>query len=139
MKNIFYFLSIVVLLTACEESPQDFDLKNLEGYWEIDKAETPFGAKQYKVSTTVDYFYVEDSSGFRKKVQPQLIGKDKASKDQEEFSLKYENDSLRIIYNNQFDQWRETIIELTKEKLVVKNDSSFYYIYKRFKPIEIEE
>lgn len=139
MKNIFYLLSIAVLLTACKESPQDFDLQNLEGYWEIDKAETPFGARQYKVNTTVDYFHLEDSAGFRKKVQPQLIGKDKASKDQEEFSLKYDDDSLRIIYDNQFDQWRETIIELTEEKLVVKNDSSFYYIYKRFKPIEIEE
>lgn len=139
MKNIFYLLSIAVLLTACEKSPKDFDLKNLEGYWEIDKAETPFGAKEYQVNTTVDYFHLEDSAGFRKKVQPQLIGKDKASNDQEEFSLKYDDDSLRVIYDNQFDQWRETIIELTEEKLVVKNDSSFYYIYKRFKPIEIEE
>lgn len=139
MKNIFYLLSITVLLTSCEKSPKDFDLNNLKGYWEIDKAETPFGAKKYQVNTTVDYFHLEDSAGFRKKIQPQIMGKDKASKDQEEFRLTYDNDSLRIIYSNKFDQWRETIIELTEEKLVVKNDSSFYYIYKRFKPIEIEE
>lgn len=139
MKKIIYIILISVLCVSCDKSPQNFDLSNLEGYWEIDKAETPYGAKQYKVNTTVDYFHLEDSAGFRKKVQPQLIGKDKASKDLEEFDLVFENDSLRIIYQNEFDQWKETVIELTEDKLVLRNDSSFYYTYKRFKPIEIEE
>lgn len=139
MKKVFYVLGLITLFIGCEKSPQDFDLENLEGYWEIDKAETPYGAKEYKISTTVDYFHIEDSAGFRKKVQPRLIGKDQASNDEEEFALGFENDSLRIYYDSEFDQWRETIIELTEEKLVIKNDSSFYYIYKRFKPIEIEE
>lgn len=139
MRKVIYLLGMVILFIGCEKSPKGFDLENLEGYWEIDKAETPYGAKEYKISTTVDYFHIEDSAGFRKKVQPRLIGKDEASNDQEEFALRFENDSLRIHYDTEFDQWRETIIELTEEKLVIKNDSSFYYIYKRFKPIEIEE
>lgn len=65
----FNFLLIGFLfLVSCNSKPDYKDVEKLNGFWEIEKAETPYGDKSYTMNQMVDYFQVEDSTGFRKKM-----------------------------------------------------------------------
>ena len=73
MKKISVLL--VFILVSCSNS-KSINLSDLEGYWEIYQVEKEGTIlKKYTISTNIDYFKIyKDSSGFRKKVAPQLDG-----------------------------------------------------------------
>lgn len=131
MKKILVLFSIITFL-SCER--QNVDISNLSGYWEISKAENEEGkSKVFQMNESIDYIVLEDSTGFRKKVKPQFSGKFQGSKDVEEFQLEEKEGNLILKYKTPYDAWNEEIIELTEEKLVVKNDSGITYTYQRYK------
>ncbi len=133
-----YLLALGILIVSCQD--QTYDLQTINGYWEIQNANTPYGSKTYKINKSVDYFYLKtDSTGFRKKVQPSLLGKHKVTEDAETFAFVYQNDSLKIEFTSPYDQWYETVLELKEDQLILKNNANIIYIYKRFEPIEVEE
>lgn len=137
MKQIVLAIAILSLVSCQTKS---YKLKDINGYWEITEAKTPYGTKQYKMSSNIDYFYLEsDSAGLRKKVQPSLMGKYATSEDSEKFSFFSRNDSLFIRYNSVYDEWTEYVINLTEDKLILKNESETIYTYKRFEPINVTE
>ncbi|GAA0758729.1 hypothetical protein [Psychroflexus lacisalsi] len=135
----FNFLLIGFLfLVSCNSKPDYKDVEKLNGFWEIEKAETPYGDKSYTMNQMVDYFQVEDSTGFRKKMQPSLLGNYQSSKNREYFKIKNYEDSLVLIYNNEYDTWTETLMSISKEQFVVKNKQNFIYTYKRHNPDNID-
>ncbi len=133
-KVIFLFIFGALLLSCGKDAPRE-KIDNLNGYWEITKAELPEGIiKEFKYSELVDYIQVDSASGFRKKVRPQLDGSFIASDDEEIFEVKLENDSINLYYTTPYANWKETIISSEENELVVLNQDGIIYTYKRFTP-----
>jgi len=124
-------------MISCSTKPSLEDVHYLNGFWEIEKAETPYETKSYKINLMVDYIQVEDTVGFRKKMQPSLLGNYKSSQNRENFTIHDTGDSLVLIYENQYNTWTERLLSIEKNKFVVKNDDDFIYTYKRHKNSKI--
>ena len=134
MKKAIFILFLVITLISCSNSPQE-KIDNLNGYWEITKAELPEGiTKEFKYSEIVDYIEVDSTSGFRKKVRPQIDGGFITSNDEEIFQVKLENDSINLYYSTPYANWKETLLTSEENKLVVLNSDGIIYTYKRFTP-----
>ena len=126
------------LVMSCSQVPTIEDAQKLNGFWEIKKAETPYEEKEYEMNQMVDYFEVEDSIGFRKKMQPSLLGNYQSSKNREAFKIRMNNDRLLLIYENQYDRWTEELISINQDEFVVKNDKGFIYTYKRHETSKVD-
>jgi hypothetical protein len=131
MKKIILFL-VFGLFLSCKQSISDSDLQNLNGYWEIEKVELPDGdKKEYKVNETIDFFKITDKKGFRSKVMPQIDGTYLTNDLKEDVVVVLKDGDATIQYKTNYANWKEEIIELTKDKLVVKNQQDLEYHYKR--------
>ena len=131
MKRILLLIVLVSAL-SCKQKITEADLSNLNGYWEIEKVELPDGdMKEYKVNETIDFFKIEANKGFRKKVMPQLDGTYLTNDIQEDVVVVIKDGDASLQYKTTYAYWKEEIIELTKDKLVVKNQQEIEYYYKR--------
>jgi len=131
MKKVMLFLVFGALL-SCKQSFVEADLQHLNGYWEIEKVILPDGdKKEYKVNETIDFFKIENKKGFRKKVMPQIDGTYLTNNIQETVKVDLIDGTASIHYNTPYAHWKEEIIELTKDKLVIKNQQDLEYHYKR--------
>ena len=131
MKRILLLIVLVSAL-SCKQKITEADLSNLNGYWEIEKVELPDGdKKEYKVNETIDFFKIEANKGFRKKVMPQLDGTYLTNDIQEDVIVVIKDGNASLQYKTTYAYWKEVIIELTKDKLVVKNQQEIEYYYKR--------
>ena len=138
MKKIVLFF-VFGLLVSCKQSISEADLQFLNGYWEIEKVELPDGdKKEYKMNETIDFFKIDSKKGFRKKVMPQIDGTYLTNDIQEEISVVLKDGDAIIQYKTSYTSWNEEIIELTKEKLLVKNQQDLEYHYKRPIPFTIK-
>jgi len=137
MKHIYLSFFLLFLLN-CSNHPEQF-ITHIEGYWEINEVTLPDGNKKiYDFNDTVDFFKVTDSlTGFRKKLKPNLSGGYDTSKNVETFHLKIENDSLNIYYNTNFAHWKETILSVSKDELLIINQAKVLYLYKRYQPLNL--
>ena len=131
MKRIL-LLIVLFSVFSCKQKITDTDISNLNGYWEIEKVELPDGdKKEYKVNETIDFFKIEANKGFRKKVMPQLDGTYLTNDIQEDVTVVLKDGDASLQYKTTYASWNEEIIELTKDKLVVKNEQEIEYYYKR--------
>jgi hypothetical protein len=131
MKRILLLIVLLSVL-SCKQKITEADLSNLNGYWEIEKVELPDGdKKEYKVNETIDFFKIEANKGFRKKVMPQLDGTYLTNDFQEDVVVIVKDGDASLQYKTTYASWKEEIIELTKDKLVVKNQQEIEYYYKR--------
>ncbi len=139
MKKLFLLLILSTTGIACNRpSPQE-KIENLNGYWEIKKAELPEGiTKEFRFSELVDYIQVENGKGFRKKVRPQLDGSFITSEDRENFEVKVENDSINLYYTTPYNSWKETVLTSEENEIQVINPRGIIYTYKRFTPYSID-
>lgn len=139
MKFSVIFLS-VLLLWGCANNVSEEDLKHLNGYWEIEKVIFPNGqTKEFKTSTTIDYFELEGSKGFRKKVQPKFNGTFETSNDAELFTIVRTDSDFEFRYKNAENEWQEKIREISSESFSVVNRDTITYTYKRFEPINLSK
>ena len=129
-------LLLIILTVSCSKDKTQFS-KHLDGYWEIKHVKLSNGIeKEYTINETVDYIkIVNDTMGFRKKMNPQFDGTFKTSKDSEQFTYKIENDSFNLYYKTPFYSWKETVLDITKNEMTVINNNKDVYLYKRFTPI----
>lgn len=129
----YFVLLVFTVLVSCTEKISVKEISNLNGYWEIEKVELPDGSsKEYKINESVDYFEVNDSlKGFRKKVIFQLDGKLLANDVKENIEVISIDDLMFLNYTTEYAKWKEEIIELTQQKLILKNEHGISYFYKR--------
>lgn len=129
----YFVLLVFTILVSCTEKISVKEISNLNGYWEIEKVELPDGSsKEYKINESVDYFEVNDSlKGFRKKVIFQLDGKLLANDVKENIEVISIDDLMFLNYTTEYAKWKEEIIELTQQKLILKNEHGISYFYKR--------
>ncbi|MGO3182183.1 MAG: lipocalin family protein [Aequorivita sp.] len=136
-------ISIVLLLLfviSCAKPNPDEQKKNLDGYWEIETVKMASGKKKdFSANTIVDYIEVKGDSGIRTKVSPKLDGTFRTNGASEKFTLKIEDDSLRMFYKTPFDEWKETVIEAKDSTLIVKNRDHKIYTYTQFEKFDFGE
>ena len=131
MKRLLLLFFLGVFF-SCKQNITQADMVNLNGYWEIEKVVLPDGdKKEYKINETIDFFKIDADKGFRKKVMPQLDGTYLTNDVQEEFVVVVKDGEASLQYKTTYASWNEEIIELTKDKLVVKNQQEIEYYYKR--------
>lgn len=124
----------------CSNNPETF-VEHIEGYWEIDEVTLKDGSKRdYNFNSTIDYIEITDSlTGFRKKLKPNFSGTFETSNDAEQLKIVLENDSLNLYYKTLFHSWKETVLNATKDELLILNANKDMYLYKRYEPINLEE
>lgn len=137
MKKIIS-ITLLLVLFACQQKVTSNDIVNLNGYWEIEKVVFSNGSnKEYTYNESYDYFQLKDKSGFRKKVMPQLNGRFLVNNQLEKITISFENDGAYINYSTPFSKWKEKIVAISKDKLVLINSSKAEYHYKKASPINI--
>jgi len=130
-------LLVLALTLSCSQKPED-QLAHLNGYWEISEVIFENGnSKAYRYNTTIDYIYVNDSSGFRKKLQPGINNQYQTSDAVESLKVKIENDSLNLYYKTDQTEWKETVLEADENELKIKNAEQIIYIYKRYEAVNL--
>ncbi|WP_430615450.1 lipocalin family protein [Flavobacterium sp. JP2137] len=134
-RMLFALLPVLFLLGSCNQSISESDLKDINGYWEIEKAEMPDGeVKTYTINTMIDYFEIENNKGFRQKVMPQVDGDYLTNEVQETIEIVVVDGKTLMKYHTEFADWQEELLAISKEELVVQNEHDIKYYYKRAIP-----
>lgn len=130
----------MALIISCGQDQKEdnsFDINAINGYWEIVQAQNPYGKNVvYSINSTIDYFELKDSVGFRKKMKPNINGNYKTSLDLEKFEVYVENDTVKLAYKTLYSQWNEAVLRLNDSLMLIKNDKDFLYTYKRFNALK---
>lgn len=121
----------LILVSGCNSKIEESDLALINGYWRIDfitqKNET-FRPKG--LSKLIDHYSLEKGKGLRKKVQPLIDNKFFVTNDQNPFTVVYEGSDCYVQFETQWDQWREKILKLNEEELVLEHSEKKYHYVK---------
>ena len=130
---------LMSLVFGCSKDPSTF-IPYLNGYWEIEEVTLSNGTKKtYNYNDTIDYIEITDSlTGFRAKLKPNLSGTYETSRDKERVVIDIESDSLHLLYSTPYSTWKETVLNANKEQLLIVNANKDTYLYRRYKPINLE-
>jgi hypothetical protein len=141
MKKNGILVLLIFLVGSCHKPDQEEVANNLQGYWEIDKVMLKDGSeKVYEINTTIDFFKITtQNKGFRKKVQPSLVGKYYGSDDAEQFEIIEIENELWLNYSTKLMSWKEKIIDIDNTQLILRNENGLTYYYKPYQPLEITE
>ena len=113
-------------------------MENLNGYWEIEQVVFADGNhKDYKVNEIIDLYEINGDQGIRQKVKPQFDGSF-VKGPTEEIRIEHLNEQVFIHYKTEFSEWKEHIIELTENSLIVENEKKIQYKYKRHVPFSVK-
>lgn len=139
MRKLLLILFSVAIL-SCSPSVTNEDIQQINGYWEIEKVIMPDGTeKDFPINMTYDYFEIKDNTGFRKKGAPRFDGKFEGNDVMEQISIVFEDSHAYIHYETSFMKWKEQILSVSDQKLVLSNDEKKEYHYKRAAPLNFIE
>ncbi|MDV6168459.1 hypothetical protein R1T16_08465 [Flavobacterium sp. DG1-102-2] len=139
MRKTVVLLFISVMALSCGREIAAEDLAKLNGYWEIQEAVMADGTqKEYTVNPTIDFFELKGKTGFRKKVMPQFDGTYRVNDLLENITIEQKEGKTFVNYTTEYAKWKEEIIGLSQEELVVKNQHDIEYHYKRPKPFSVK-
>lgn len=138
MKKAVLILFVSLLAISCHKKVTPDDIATINGYWEIEEVVFPDGThKKYSINETFDYFEIKNNKGIRKKVMPQLNGTFLVNDDSEKLEIKEEKGIYYIYYYTPFNKWKEELVALSDDELVILNDAKKEYHYKRAAPINL--
>ena len=139
MKKPFVIFFVIFLIFSCNQKIEKDDIAYLNGYWEIEKVILSDGEKkEYKISETIDYFKIDAGLGFRKKVLPQLDGTYIVNDQKENIKIITIQNEFFVEYSTDYAKWKEKIVAVSNEKLVLKNEQNLEYHYKKPIPFSIK-
>jgi len=140
MKNILGLFAFSLLAVSCSKPISAEELKNLNGYWEINEVKTADGdTKEFQSNNNVDFFELKDLKGTRTKVVPQFDGKNQTNGIKEQFTVLDSANATYLKYSTDYAKWTEKVDKITKDELVIINQNDIKYTYKRFTPIVVNE
>jgi len=140
MKNILGLFAFSLLAVSCSKPISAEELKNLNGYWEINEVKTADGdTKEFQSNNNVDFFELKDLKGTRTKVVPQFDGKNQTNGIKEQFTVLDSANATYLKYSTDYAKWIEKVDKITKDELVIINQNDIKYTYKRFTPIVVNE
>ena len=95
--------------------------------------------KKYPFSNTVDFFYIKDLEGYRKKVTPQSDGRFMVTLHQANLNVTKENGEFILRYLNKSKTYFEKIKKIDSQQLIILDKEGYIYKYNRYIPIEINK
>lgn len=129
----------VVALLSCRKGIEEKELVKINGYWEIAKTEMPDGSeKEFPVSTTIDFFQINGKSGSRTKVMPQLDGSYLTNDVSEKITVTSKDDTVYLNYSTPFAKWKEKVLSVSDDELVIINEQDITYHYRKPKPFSVK-
>jgi len=133
-------LVIVLLAMGCKSNP-DKHIEFIQGYWEIESVYKDNQLlRTFKINSGIDYFKINaDLKGFRKKLKPNFSGTFETSKDVLNFKIEIQNNDLFLNYIDNATSFREEVLEVNKEKLVIKSNSGLVYNYKPYEALDLSQ
>lgn len=133
-------LVIALLAMGCKSNP-DKHIEFIEGYWEIESVYIDNQLlRTFKINSVIDYFKINaDLKGFRKKLKPNFSGTFQTSKDVLNFKIEIQNNDLFLNYIDNATSFREEVLEVNKEKLVIKSNSGLVYNYKPYEALDLSQ
>jgi hypothetical protein len=139
MKQILNILFICLVFVSCKQDMKPEKLHLLNGYWEIEKVVFDDGNdKLYTINESYDYFEInKENKGFRKKVTPQLNGTFLVNDSYENIKVQNIEKKFFIAYETPYAKWKEQIVSISNDKLVLINQEKSEYHYKKATPITI--
>lgn len=139
MKKTVLIITLLFFI-SCNDTVTNDDVTHLKGYWEIKKAVMPDGSvKEYTINSTIDYFKISGTKGYRKKVVPQYDGTYLVNDTFENITIVENDDKMYLNYKTKFSEWNEQIITVDENQLVVKNEQDIEYHYAKNKSIKIRD
>lgn len=139
MKQIVKILLVCLVFLSCKKDIKQDELNLLNGYWEIEKVVFDDGDdKLYTINESYDYFQInKENQGFRKKVTPQLNGTFLVNDTYENIKVQCIENKYFIVYETPYAKWKEEIVSISNEELVLKNEEKSEYNYKKAAPLTI--
>ncbi|MEN9322242.1 MAG: hypothetical protein RL699_22 [Bacteroidota bacterium] len=132
MKYSIYLFVSTLLFAACGSSVTESSLKNLNGYWEVQKVVFPDGSEKIlPPSETHDYYEFNNPKGSRKKVTPLVTGNYLVNDLKDEFVLVEKEGDYYMNYKTFLSTWSEQIKSIDKDQLVLESEEHYQYYYKR--------
>ncbi len=134
-SSIILFLLTII---SCNEVNPQLQIKHINGYWEIEKVILSDGnVKEYGFNPTIDFFEIKDTTGIRKKIQPRFNEKYVIAGKGEQFTVNLVKKNIQLHYKTSLTSWKETIITLKENKMVIKNEAGNVYFYRRHQKIKL--
>ena len=135
MRYLIYKSALIIafsFLTSCSKEVTKEDLKNLNGYWEIEKVTTKSQTKEYTINTTVDFYQIDrNGDGHKLKLKPNFTGTYTTNAVKDTVHIKHRNDSIFLVTSSPFNKWEALILELNENTLILKNEEGNIYQYKK--------
>lgn len=135
MRKINSFIILLIILYSCSD---DNNIEILNGYWEIQSVKKEGKLiKKYPFSDIVDFFYIKDLEGYRKKVTPRSDGRFMVTLHQANLNVTKENGEYILRYLNKSKTYFEKIKKIDSQQLIILDKEGYIYKYNRYIPIEI--
>lgn len=135
MRKINSFIILLIILYSCSD---DNNIEILNGYWEIQSVKKEGKLiKKYPFSDIVDFFYIKDLEGYRKKVTPRSDGRFMVTLHQANLNVTKENGEFILRYLNKSKTYFEKIKKIDSQQLIILDKEGYIYKYNRYIPIEI--
>jgi hypothetical protein len=132
MNRVICALALSFLLISCTTSVNQSSLKNLNGYWEVEKVVFPDGSEKIlPPSETHDYYEFKQNKGFRKKVTPLVTGNYLVNDLKDEFVVVQKEGGFSMNYKTFLSKWSEQIKSIDTDHLVLESEEHYQYYYKR--------
>lgn len=132
MNRVICALALSFLLISCTTSVNQSSLKNLNGYWEVEKVVFPDGSEKIlPPSETHDYYEYKNQKGFRKKVTPLVTGNYLVNDLKDEFVVVKKEGGFSMNYKTFLSKWSEQIKSIDADHLVLESEEHYQYYYKR--------
>ena len=137
MKKIISFIFFVSII-GCTADNNKVELLN--GYWEIESVKKDGQLiKKYPFSNTIDYFYINNLEGYRKKVTSQSNGRFMVTLHQADLTISKEKGEYILKYPDRNKTYFESIKEIDSQQLIILDREGYIYKYNRYTPLEINK
>lgn len=132
MNRVICALALSFLLISCTTSVSESSLKNINGYWEVEKVIFPDGSEKIlPPSETHDYYEYKNLKGFRKKVTPLVTGNYLVNDLKDEFVVVQKEGVFCMSYTTFLSKWTEQVKSINSDQLVLESEEHYQYYYKR--------
>ena len=137
MKKIISFIFFVSIIGCIADNNK---VELLNGYWEIESVKKDGQLiKKYPFSNTIDYFYINNLEGYRKKVTSQSNGRFMVTLHQADLTISKEKEEYILKYPDRNKAYFESIKEIDSQQLIILDREGYIYKYNRYTPLEINK
>ena len=108
MKKILSFIFFIGIISCTEDNK----IEHLNGYWEIESVKKEGELiRKYTFSNTIDYFYINNLEGYRKKVTSQSNGRFMITLHQSDLNISIEKGEYILRYPKRNKTYFDTNIK----------------------------